>query len=107
MFASAQIQKITVKMSEKIMWSTFTGRLNWRAPLENWDSWINEYMFIYLQTYYEKHWILCIFYPPKYISIFNTFAGVSPIYQNSESAIPQKNNSSLTLYIDSNFLLGY
>ena len=43
-------------------------------------SWIKEYMFIYLQTDYEMHWILRIFY-----TIFNTysygelFTGVSPI----------------------------
>ena len=37
-FASAQIQKMTVKMSEKIMWSTFTGRLT-EFELKNppWD----------------------------------------------------------------------
>ena len=48
-------------------------------------SWIKEYMFIYLQTYYEMHWILRIFYRIFWISIFNTcsygelFTGVSPI----------------------------
>ena len=47
-------------------------------------AWIEEYMFIYLQTYYEKHWILRIFYIIFWISIFNTcsygqlFTGVSP-----------------------------
>ena len=49
-------------------------------------SWIKEYMFIYLQTDYEMHWILRIFYRIFWISIFNTcsygelFTGVSPIY---------------------------
>ena len=48
-------------------------------------SWIKEYMFIYLQTDYEMHWILRIFYRIFWISIFNTcsygelFTGVSPI----------------------------
>ena len=48
-------------------------------------SWIKEYMFIYLQTYYEMHWILRIFYRIFWISIFNTcsygelFTGVSPL----------------------------
>ena len=48
-------------------------------------SWIKEYMFIYLQTYHEKHWILRVFYRIFWISIFNTysygelFTGVSPI----------------------------
>ena len=48
-------------------------------------SWIKEHVFIYLQTYYEKHWILRIFYRIVWISIFNTcsygelFTGVSPI----------------------------
>ena len=48
-------------------------------------SWIKEHMFIYLQTYYEKHWILRIFYRIFWILIFNTcsygelFTGVSPI----------------------------
>ena len=55
-------------------------------------SWIKEYMFIYLQTDYEMHWILCIFYRIFWISIFNTcsygelFTGVSPIWENSERA---------------------
>ena len=41
-------------------------------------------MFIYLQTDYEMHWILRIFYRIFWISIFNTcsygelFTGVSP-----------------------------
>ena len=39
-------------MSEKIMWSTFTGPL---TEFELRFSWIKEHMFIYLQTYYEKH----------------------------------------------------
>ena len=48
-------------------------------------SWIKEYVFIYLQTDYEMHWILRIFYIIFWISIFNTcsygglFTGVSPI----------------------------
>ena len=48
-------------------------------------SWIKEYMFIYLQTDYEMHWILRIFYRIFWISIFNTcsygelFTGVSPV----------------------------
>ena len=48
-------------------------------------SGIKEYMFIYLQTYHEKHWILRVFYRIFWISIFNTysygelFTGVSPI----------------------------
>ena len=36
-FASAQIQKMTAKMSERVMWSTFTGRLTkfeLKNPLE-------------------------------------------------------------------------
>ena len=47
-------------------------------------SWIKEYMFIYLQTDYEMHWILRIFYRFFWILIFNTcsygelFTGVSP-----------------------------
>ena len=44
-------------MSEKIMWSTFTGRLT-EFELKNIAlrfSWIKEYMFIYLQTDYEMH----------------------------------------------------
>ena len=47
-------------------------------------SWIKEYMFIYLQTDYEMHWVLRIFYSIFWISIFNTcsygelITGVSP-----------------------------
>ena len=44
-------------MSEKIMWSTLTGRLT-EFELNNIllrFSWIKEYMFIYLQTDYEMH----------------------------------------------------
>ena len=68
----AQIQKMTSKWVKKIMWSTFTGRLTEfkpeKAPLR--FSWIKEYMFIYLQTDYEMHWILRIFYRNFWISIF-------------------------------------
>ena len=54
---------MTVKMSEKIMWSTFMGRLT-EFELKNppWDFHGLKYMFIYLQTYYEKHWILHIYF---------------------------------------------
>ena len=48
-------------------------------------SGIKEYMFIYLQTYHDQHWILGVFYRIFWISFFNTysygelFTGVSPI----------------------------
>ena len=51
-------------------------------------SWIKEYMFIYLQTDYEMHWILRIFYRIFWFPIFNTcsygelFTGVSPLHTN-------------------------
>ena len=53
-------------------------------------SWIKEYMFIYLQTDYEMHWILRIFYRIFWISIFNTcsygewITGVSPTPPHSK-----------------------
>ena len=74
---------MTVKISEQIMWCTF-DRIWAEEPLLRF-SWIKEYMFISLQTYYEKHWILRMFYRIGWISIFNTcsfrelFTGVSPI----------------------------
>ena len=55
-------------------------------------SWIKEYMFIYLQTDYEMHWILRIFYRIFWISIFNTcsygelFTGVSPIVETDRAS---------------------
>ena len=64
------------------MWSTFDRVWAGKPPLR--FSWIKEYMFIYLQTDYEMHWILLLFYRIFRISIFNTcsygelITGVSP-----------------------------
>ena len=63
-----------------------------------WDFHGLKNTFIYLQTYYEKHWILRIFYRIFWISIFNTcsygelFTGVSP-------TILFSNNDNITSYI--------
>ena len=56
--------KNDVKMSEKkhvvYVYGPFDRVWAEEPPLR--FSWIKEHMFIYLQTYYEKHWILRIFF---------------------------------------------
>ena len=70
-------------------------------------SWIKEYMFIYLQTDYEMHWILRIFYRIFWISIFNTcsygklFTGVSPVWYQAVQCVqkaPSPKEHSLLKY---------
>ena len=86
-FASAQIQKMTAKMSEKIMWSTFTGHLTefeLKNPLEIFMDERNVHLLANLLG--KALNLAYIWHNIFWISIFNTcsygelFTGVSLYY---------------------------